>query len=84
MDKPKCYNCKFASSGFKIAGKTHHQCCHPKHKEGFESGKLSPWDTLQEFYNTCESHEFKTKCIKHEPYRIGNTLLCKNCSDRIE
>jgi len=44
---------------FKIAGKTHHQCNHPKHKEGFENGSLSPWDTLQEFYNTCQSHEFK-------------------------
>jgi hypothetical protein len=57
--KPKCYNCKHASSAFKIAGKTHHQCNHPKHEAGFESGELSPWDTLQEFYNTCESHEFR-------------------------
>ncbi len=48
--KPKCYNCKHASSAFKIAGKTHHQCNHPKHEEGF---------TLQEFYNTCDTHEFK-------------------------
>lgn len=30
--KPKCYNCKHASSAFKIAGKTHHQCNHPKHE----------------------------------------------------
>ena len=58
--KPKCYNCKHASSAFKIAGKTHHQCNHPKHEEGFKSGKLSPWDTLQEFYNTCETHELKS------------------------
>ncbi len=57
--KPKCYNCKHASTGFKIANKTHYQCQHPKHEEGFKSGELSPWDTLQEFYNTCESHEFK-------------------------
>jgi len=57
--KPKCYNCKFASSAFKIAGKTHHQCNHPKHEEGFKSGELSPWDTLQEFYNTCDTHEFR-------------------------
>ena len=56
--KPKCYNCKHASSGFKIAGKTHHQCNHPKHEEGFKSGELSPWDTLQEFYNSCDTHEF--------------------------
>lgn len=57
--KPKCYNCKFASSAFKIGNKTHHQCNHLKHKQGFENGTLSPWDTLQEFYNTCEDHEFK-------------------------
>lgn len=57
--KAKCYNCKFASTAFKIAGKTHHQCNHPKHEEGFNNGTLSPWDTLQEFYNTCESHEFR-------------------------
>ena len=58
--KAKCHNCKFASPGFKIAGSTHHQCIHPKHEQGFESGELSAWDTLQNFYNTCESHEFKT------------------------
>jgi hypothetical protein len=58
--KPKCYNCKFASSAFKIGNKTHHQCNHPKHKEGFENGTLSPWDTLQEFYNTCQSHEYRS------------------------
>ena len=59
--KGKCYNCKHASMGFKIAGKTHYQCNHPKHDTEFESGELSPWDTLQEFYNTCESHEFKNQ-----------------------
>lgn len=55
----KCYNCKHSSVGFKIAGKTHHQCNHSKHEEGFKSGELSAWDTLQEWYNSCESHEFK-------------------------
>lgn len=56
---PKCYNCKHASQSFKIAGKTHHQCNHPKHEDGFKNGTLSPWDTLQEFHNTCDTHEFK-------------------------
>jgi hypothetical protein len=55
----KCYNCKHASASFKIADKTHYQCCHPKHAPGFESGELSPFDTLQEWYNTCEDHELK-------------------------
>ena len=58
--KPKCYNCKHASRAFKIASKTHHHCKHPKHKEGLESGKLSTWDTLEDFYNTCDTHEFPT------------------------
>jgi hypothetical protein len=57
--KPKCYNCKHASHPFKIAGKTHHQCNHPKHEDGFKNGNLSPWDTLREFYNTCDTHELK-------------------------
>ena len=65
--KRKCFNCKFASSAFKIAGKTHHQCNHPKNKELYDKGKITEWDTLQEFYQTCESHEFKTK--SHENKR---------------
>lgn len=58
----KCYNCKFAGKPFKIAGKTHLHCEHPKYTdEDFQSGKISPWDTLQEFWNTCKDHEFKIK-----------------------
>jgi len=58
--KPKCFNCKFGGQQFKIANKTHLHCEHPKYKkEDFESGKLSAWDTLQEFGWTCEDHEFK-------------------------
>jgi len=56
----KCYNCKHSSKGFKIAGKTHLHCLHPKYKdEDFKSGKLSPWDTLMEFWHTCEDFEPK-------------------------
>ncbi len=58
-DIPKCYNCKFASTPFKIGGTTHHQCNNPKHDKGFEDGSISPWDTLREFYNTCEDHKLK-------------------------
>lgn len=54
----KCYNCKHASKGFKIAGTTYHQCNHKKHNNGFESGKLTAWDTLKEFYQSCDTHEF--------------------------
>jgi len=56
--KKKCYNCKHASKPFIIEGRTHVRCNHPKHEEGLTSGELSFWDTLQEFYNTCDSHEF--------------------------
>lgn len=59
---PKCYNCKHASAAFKIAGKTHHQCNHPKHEKDIESGELSPWATLQEWNDTCETHEFRKNC----------------------
>jgi len=57
----KCYNCIHASEGFKIAGKTHFQCMHPIHQDGMQSGELTPWDTLQEWYNTCDLHELKPK-----------------------
>lgn len=57
--KPKCYNCKYASSQFKIGNLTHLQCNHPKHNEGFENGTVTAWDTLQIFSNTCNTHEFK-------------------------
>jgi hypothetical protein len=59
--KAKCYNCKFGGNQFKIAGKTHLHCEHPSYtKEDFENGKLSPWDTLREFWNTCDNHKLKT------------------------
>jgi hypothetical protein len=80
--KRKCFNCNFASSAFRIAGITHHQCNHPKHESGFKSGELSPWDTLQEFYQTCESHEFKLRNkmkiseIKSDEVRNEAVRLC--------
>lgn len=50
----RCHNCKFAGDQFKIVGKTHLHCEHPRYKqEDFESGKLSAWDTLREFWETC-------------------------------
>ena len=62
MNKAKCYNCKHASKGFKIGNKTHHTCQHPKYREeDFKSGKISPWDTLVEFWETCKDHEPKER-----------------------
>ena len=63
--KPRCHNCKFAGENFKINKLTHMHCEHPKHRETFDKGELSPWDTLREWYNTCQSHEPKIK--ENEP-----------------
>lgn len=59
--KSKCYNCKHASQQFKVGNLTHLHCFHPKYPEqDFIDGKLSSWDTLQVFSDTCKDHEFKT------------------------
>lgn len=58
--KAKCYNCKFSSQQFKVGKKTHLHCMLPEYEEGLENGTLSAWDTLQEWWDICEKHEFKT------------------------
>jgi hypothetical protein len=56
----KCFNCKHAGAQFKLGGLTHLHCEHPKNDEAFKRGEItSPYDTLQEFCNTCEDHEEK-------------------------
>ncbi len=60
--KPKCYNCKHAGQQFKVHNLTHLHCEHPKwSEEDMKSGKISPWDTLCVFSETCNDHEFKPK-----------------------
>lgn len=60
--KPKCCNCIHAGTQFKLGKVTHMHCEHPKNDEAFKRGEIeSPYDTLQEFGNTCEDHEFKPK-----------------------
>ena len=56
--KKKCSNCKHASKSFKITGKSHVYCNHPKHDEGIKICEISQWDTLQESSNSCDTHEF--------------------------
>lgn len=51
----KCYNCNFASKGFKIGKRTHYHCNEPKRVE--ES--ISAWDTLENFYGSCNKHKPK-------------------------
>lgn len=59
--KAKCYNCVHADKSFKIVDVTYQHCKHPKYtREQFESGELTPWDTLMKFSDTCKDHEYKT------------------------
>ena len=66
LKKRKCYNCKFAGTQFKITNLTHLHCENETifPKEKWESGELSPWDSLQVFSDTCEFHEFKSSAVK--------------------
>jgi len=59
--KPRCYNCKFAGSQFKIGNLTHLHCFDEKQysKIGFDNGDFTAWDTLRIFSDTCKFHEFK-------------------------
>lgn len=61
VKKPRCYNCKHASESFKVSDLTHHHCLHLKYDEDMKSGKLSAWDSLRVFSDTCNDHEFKDK-----------------------
>jgi len=64
MEKKKrkiCNNCKFAGDKFRIEGLTHVHCENKKEypDKDLKSGKISPWETLREFWNTCNKHELK-------------------------
>ena len=61
--KPRCYNCKFAGHQFKVGSLTHLHCEDEKQYplEKWQSGELSPWDSIQVFSDTCKNHEFKTQ-----------------------
>ena len=55
----KCYNCKYSGQQFKIDKLTHLHCEHPNGEISGLSSPPSPWDTLREFWDSCESHEPK-------------------------
>lgn len=63
MKKPRCYNCKHATKGFKAWKLTHHHCNDPKkyNQETFDKGEFCVWDTLRIFSDTCDAHEYKNK-----------------------
>ncbi len=66
LNKPHCYNCKFAGKAFKIGKITHHHCEDKKqyNQEMFDRGEFTAWDTLRVFSDTCDNHEFKSKTSK--------------------
>ena len=57
--RPRCHNCKYAGQQFKVGNMTHLHCLNPElyPPAECESGKISPWDTLREFWQTCDKHE---------------------------
>lgn len=55
----KCYNCIHSSNGFKLGNKTYTQCLHPITYDAMKLSEITPWETVQEWYNTCELHEPK-------------------------
>lgn len=60
MKNRKCYNCIHGGKQIKIVGNTHLHCENPKYTaEMFESGQLTGWDTLMNFYDSCEDHQLK-------------------------
>jgi len=61
--KPKCYNCVFASKGFKISEiskLTYHTCHEPEMENRIKNGE-HPFEALVVFSDTCDKHQFKIK-----------------------
>ncbi len=60
--KSKCYHCKFAGDRFSVAGKTHVHCenreLYPEEK--CMAGEVDPWETLREWWDTCDKFEPKS------------------------
>ncbi len=55
--RKKCYNCQYAGQSFLLGTVKHHHCQRERiieHKE-----EVSPWDTLQRVFDTCNHHQFK-------------------------
>lgn len=65
MSKKICYNCKHAGEPFKLplsTPKVHVHCEHSSYKEQHKAGNTpSPWETLREFWATCDLFEQNLK-----------------------
>ena len=60
--KQKCYNCKHAGEQFKVGNRTCLHCEHPKWEKKYKEnpGEFSAWDTLREWWDTCDDFEPKS------------------------
>lgn len=62
MRQRKCFNCKFKGPSFRLGKITHMHCENPEYNKELKiGGELSPWETLREFWQTCERHEFNNQ-----------------------
>ena len=61
MKNKMCYNCKHATSQFKVIGKSHVHCQNENiyPSKGFIDGNLTAWDSLRAWHNSCEKHKLK-------------------------
>lgn len=50
-----CYNCKYRGEMFRINNMGHCHCEHPD--DNFSGDKTTGWDTLREFWATCDGFE---------------------------
>ena len=62
--KKRCWNCKWKGEEFVVYNKLHY-CQHQTYTaEKFESGEVSPYDTLHKVFDTCDKHLFNPDKIK--------------------
>lgn len=62
--KPRCHNCKYSGTQFKIDKLTHLHCEHPDlDVRASVHPQDSAWATLRVFNDNCKDHEFKTKTL---------------------
>ena len=65
--KPRCHNCKFSGTQFKIGKLTHLHCQSDEmHKYFNEHESPSFWHSLRVFNDSCDDHEFKENIIKNK------------------
>lgn len=64
--KQKCYHCKFSGESFKVNGRVHFHCGNQELYPDADciSGKVSPWDTLKEWWDTCGKFEPKESILQ--------------------